>query len=356
MKKIILVLALFSSALAQPSLNEVRQKLEDLATRPYGCFFGQEAFKEVKKYLVLNPDIFYSLDEKTVAQLIVTLSERWSHSYESTVMAFHISPAFTLSPHQEMEEKVMTLFDQWASEYSAFKKAVHGQDVLATTRFLERSMPCNEIIYTIVSTMHYNKSQGKPDQGESKLACLIKAGADSNHIALVKNIAALNGAIRADDSERVKEMIKDIDLNNIPAGVTNPLFCACIDEKYSIAQLLIENGADINKDLDRRGQTILMAMVFPPVIAKGIRNVIKLGADINKKDKDGWTPLMHACIWYSSALHTFIELGADLDARNAQGKTALEMQQEFCDKYHKNDNRPDWILEALKKAAASKAS
>jgi len=73
---------------------------------------------------------------------------------------------------------------------------------------------------------------------------------------------------------------------------SDSLFIACENEYLEIVKLLIENGADINKS-DNYGQTPLFI-----ACQNGYLEIVKLlienGADINKSNNNGKTPLFIA--------------------------------------------------------------
>ncbi|MDH1657963.1 ankyrin repeat domain-containing protein [Pseudomonas mosselii] len=65
------------------------------------------------------------------------------------------------------------------------------------------------------------------------------------------------------------------------------------------------------------------------------RQLIKDGADVNARNKNGTTPLMYAKTYaFSTGNITLIELllknGADIDARDNAGKTAADYTIERC--------------------------
>jgi len=55
-----------------------------------------------------------------------------------------------------------------------------------------------------------------------------------------------------------------------------------------------------------------------------VKNLLKLGADINTKDKSNWTPLMCACSGQNNKIaELLIKAGADVKAKSIHGVTAL---------------------------------
>ena len=57
--------------------------------------------------------------------------------------------------------------------------------------------------------------------------------------------------------------------------------------------------------------------------------MIQNGADVNAADNDGNTPLMHSVISENvKVIEILIENGANIEVKNAEGKTAYELAQE----------------------------
>ena len=95
---------------------------------------------------------------------------------------------------------------------------------------------------------------------------------------------------------------------------------------YGSSEALIRAGADVNAK-DKEGKTALMYWLNEALI--------RAGANVNAKDNDGWTALMYACdgINYSGEGETFgldldiikslIRAGANINEVNNYGNTAL---------------------------------
>jgi hypothetical protein len=143
--------------------------------------------------------------------------------------------------------------------------------------------------------------------------------------------SSLTKTISQGDTSGVSEMLnKDSDLNKL-AGCkpgdyfkTTPLICAIEQKKAEIVKILLDRGADLEKR-DEFGSTPLMSA------ASGSMEIIQLlldkGADVNGRGtgfRNGWTPFMEAAaVGNVEAMKLLLERGADMEARTAEGSTAL---------------------------------
>lgn len=122
-----------------------------------------------------------------------------------------------------------------------------------------------------------------------------------------------------------------IDLPDPAKGERTALHWAVQEGHLDVIQLLVSNGADINKKYDYG---------MPPlyeVAADGNTKIVKYlldnGADIDAKSEAGVTSLIIAsCYFYSDQFETvklLVQRGADIHAKNNDGKTALFYAQEY---------------------------
>jgi len=98
------------------------------------------------------------------------------------------------------------------------------------------------------------------------------------------------------------------------------------DEAVGELSNLIDKGADVNFN-GPEGETPLMFVSRYCWWEAAIDLLLKNGADVNTKDKNGNSALMWACDWNSSNSYkkarTLLEGGADVNSANTEGSTAL---------------------------------
>ena len=121
---------------------------------------------------------------------------------------------------------------------------------------------------------------------------------------------------------------------------------ACQYRRTDRARLLLEHGADPNVQ-NNDGEIALTAACSNP---RGNRDVITAlitaGAELDKRNNNSMTALM--CLargGYTGLMKLLIKDGADMNIKDAQGRTAFDILKEFHpEKYDK------WIKRATIKA------
>lgn len=96
------------------------------------------------------------------------------------------------------------------------------------------------------------------------------------------------------------------------------------DPRPEIVRLLIAAGIDINMHAAVTGRTVLHTAAGDVVPHDVFQMLLKAGADVNARDSEKWTPLMHAAEAGNDAFaRDLIDAGADINLANSHGQTAL---------------------------------
>jgi len=132
------------------------------------------------------------------------------------------------------------------------------------------------------------------------------------------------------DKYKLAEILieNDANVNAKDAYSTTPLHISCsYIHTFAITKLLVENGADVNdKDID--GLTPLHMVCMYQEEIKTAELLIQNGAEINIKDNEGWTPVMYAALYGNIELMKLLmENDADIDLENDTGYSLWEMKR-----------------------------
>lgn len=225
------------------------------------------------------------------------------------------------------------------------------------------------------------------DAGVSKVAILLKGEYDESDPQLADKLASggqtLHQAARNGDDKAVAALIRlgaDVQevLNESPFDGFSPLAVACTNMYPDCVQVLVDNGADVNYKAGEKGRTAIFFMIkwgksnsdtFKKRLVQKTLNIlvkaglniddtidddsntainlaskrsqhmsfngetvdsiifnelIAMGADVNKADINGVTPLMNACIETNEdKAVSLLENGAAVDSVDGNGNTAL---------------------------------
>ncbi|MBW5411152.1 hypothetical protein E6A50_12345, partial [Brachyspira hampsonii] len=175
----------------------------------------------------------------------------------------------------------------------------------------------------------YDELMNAVSKGDMKsLEKLIKDDTDLNK--QYDNITPLNLAAARNDKEMVKFLVeKGADINLEDGYGYTPLMKAIDYYNIGLAKNIIDLKPDLNAVCSATGDTPLTYLVNAKKYGGGADlcyYMIKNGADINKKNKEGNTPLMIAAASYNYGIvGVLVNMGADYNIKNKEGQTAIDI-------------------------------
>ena len=224
-------------------------------------------------------------------------------------------------------------------------------------RGIETRIYMMRISYLIASLMLFAPNFAAGSDLDAAIQAFLVEGPDGAFYAQAKKLSPSNQGkllaivtVRADNTVlgRLLEAGLPIDARN-ELGWT-PLMVALFNRRVATALFLIQKGADLgaktpsgvtieglaiasgSKDVlwqiaVARGEKEATARLISSIQAGSIEDVVqalKLGTNVNARDKAGWPPLLHATVSGDvEILRTLIRAGADLNAAAPDGVTPL---------------------------------
>jgi ankyrin repeat protein len=171
------------------------------------------------------------------------------------------------------------------------------------------------------------------------IGALLGHKADVN-LANADGMTPLLEAVMRNDVPSIKLLIAHgADMNAPGPSGTDPLTLAIEERQYEAAKSLIDAGAKVNVAAGEQRLTPMMiaaaetapteGAIFVPSSTRPIdiaKALIKRGADVNARDKNGMTALMVAASHNNAPMvGLLLQSGADATAKNARGQTALDI-------------------------------
>jgi ankyrin repeat protein len=142
---------------------------------------------------------------------------------------------------------------------------------------------------------------------------------------------ALFAYLMADDTAAAMRLLEQepVLINGRDGQAWTPLHYAADHGRLDLMTWLIAHGADVHAAMNE-GETPLFFAANPATAdanaAACIRVLLAAGADINHRNRKGWTPL-HDLAFYGEVAESglLLDLGAAVDARDARGRTPLHL-------------------------------
>lgn len=191
---------------------------------------------------------------------------------------------------------------------------------------------------------------------------------------MTSKLAKLNDAVLFSETDQVRSLLRsDIDVNEVDEEGCCPIHYAVGIENFEIVRLLLEAGADPNAvkteiyDDDEMGSDHLATPAMlacvasdsmgSPTRVETLRLLAEAGANLNAQDAEGKTAMMYAVIRGASApdaVGTLLELGANPDIADRGGMTPIMAAYASLEDPYMGDACRE-ILDILREAGASGA-
>lgn len=293
-----------------------------------------DAMKQIRKFVYLDPQFRTIFTTTGVSKILVMLAKRFNtRNYSELAREFQCNYYSRTVQLPLLLHKNQTL-QSWSKGYEEFKDIFGQKDVTRAREFLSQAMPVDEIAFDIAES--YDSAKRANDV-VWKASALLRIG----QVALL-------------GPDYAQEISKALQFQS--------LSMACQSGDRDLIKKAIASTVDINYQ-DNDGCTALWNAVWGHrEIA--VEELLAAGADIDKQDKKGMSPLMEAVSCQEgptlAIVNKLIRAGADLSLKNYKGKTALGLIEGLtvpllhcrCSE-HVRKNREE-VVQILKSALSAK--
>ena len=171
----------------------------------------------------------------------------------------------------------------------------------------------------------------RPGAGDA-VGDLLAAGADP-HVKDVRGVTPLMEAARAGDLDSIRVLIgAGAEVNERRKNGRTALMAAVRSRKQEAVGFLLEHGTDVNlqagESVSSNSKDSALTMEAARGVPGIVRALIDQGADIEARNAMGYTALMQAaCSDYVDAetVKALLEAGADITPKGLDGETALRL-------------------------------
>lgn len=186
------------------------------------------------------------------------------------------------------------------------------------------------------------------------LVCSLSGLSQASSTQRARQVEFLNAAEQGDVAKIKALLVKGVNINIVDGSGQTALMKASENGSDSLTEFLLVHKAKVNAQ-DHEGHTALMRTITrlsgedpTRLYAKRVQvihTLLKHGADVNVKSRDGFTVLMWAAMCGNLDLvNVFLKRHADVNARDVNGTTALR-----CAKR----NRRTSVVQRLKQVGAT---
>ena len=208
------------------------------------------------------------------------------------------------------------------SHETPLHRAMIGEAFEAAEILLNSGANPNALNTSLQSPIFYLGGHIDPVKTPQIASLLLKHGADV-HLRDWKGDAPLHGICIPEMAQLLLQYGAEVDAQN-NAGET-PLIESASHGVDKMVQFFLKNGANINLK-NENGRTMLHLFVFDDEYGNTpqVRKMLSLGAEINARDNEGFSPLYQAsAAHYLPGVKLLISKGADVNLRDNEGRTPL---------------------------------